>query len=161
MPLPAPNLDNRRFDDILAEAKSLIPRYAPAWTDYNESDPGIALLELFAWMTDILIYRLNQVPELNYVKFLELIGISPIPAQPARAELTFTLSRPDLGSVTIPQNTQVATSGGGANPPIVFETDEALIALGAALKAVQSFDGFSYTVETTKNSTPGQWFYPF
>src|SRR5579884_1016916 len=161
MPLPAPNLDDRQYSDILAQAKSLIPRYAPAWTDYNESDPGIALLELFSWMTEMVIYRLNQVPDLNYIKFLEMAGITLTPAQPAHAELTFTLARPDLGSVDIPMTTQVATAGSGGNPPIVFETDQPLTALSAALKAVQSFDGNAYAVQTTKNTTAGQWFYPF
>src|SRR6266404_5668803 len=108
MPLNAPNLDDRRFNDLLAEAKALIPRYAPAWTDYNESDPGIAMLELFAWMTEIMIYRLNQVPERNYVKFLEMAGITPRPAQPAHVELTFRLSRPDIPSVIIPKGSQVS-----------------------------------------------------
>ena len=74
MPLIAPNLDNRRFEDLLAEAKSLIPRYAPQWTDYNESDPGITLLELFSWLTELTIYRLNQVPDRNYIKFLRTDG---------------------------------------------------------------------------------------
>jgi predicted phage baseplate assembly protein len=75
MPLPVPNLDDRKFQDILDEARRLIPRYCPEWTDHNLSDPGITLLELFAWMTDMLLYRLNRVPEKNYLKFLDLIGV--------------------------------------------------------------------------------------
>ncbi len=161
MPITAPNLDDRRFDDILAEAKSLIPRYIPAWTDWNESDPGIAMLELFAWMTDLMIYRLNQVPDRNFVKFLELVGIRLKPAMPAQAELTFNLARPDITTVIVPKGTQVAAADQTGAPPLVFETDEALIALGATLKAIQTFDTFSYTVQTTKNAADGQWFYPF
>jgi hypothetical protein len=160
VPLVAPNLDDRTFADIVAEVKTLIPRYTPEWTDLNESDPGITLIELFAWMTDMLLFRLNQVPERNYIKFLQLLGIELEAAQPARAELTFTLSRPDIKTAIVPLETQVAVSG-GSDKPIVFETDEALVALGAVLKAVMSFDGFSYSLETTKNATPGQWFYPF
>jgi Baseplate J-like protein len=159
MPLIAPNLDDRRFDDIVAEAKSLIPRYAPEWTDYNESDPGITLLELFSWMTEIILYRLNQVPELNYIQFLKMLGIELTPAQPARVDLAFKLSRDDLDSVIIPKGTQVAAQGDAQ--PIVFELDDSLIALGAKLAAIQSFDGFSYSVETTKNNVAGQVLYPF
>ncbi|HUX09978.1 MAG TPA: putative baseplate assembly protein [Terriglobia bacterium] len=161
MPLQAPNLDDRQFADLVQEAKTLIPRYAPEWTNFNESDPGITLVELFAWMTDILLYRLNQVPELNYIKFLQLLGIELNPAVPARADLTFTLSLPNLDSVIIPSEAQVSAAGGASGQPIVFETDQALVALGAKLSAVQRFDGFTYSVETTKNSTPGQQFYPF
>jgi predicted phage baseplate assembly protein len=163
MPLDtfAPKLDDRSFDQIVAEAKSLIPRYAPEWTDYNESDPGITLVQLFAWMTEMTLYRLNQVPDLNYIKFLQLIGIELTPARPATAELTFTLARKDVDTVIVPKATQVAAQNDAGGPPIIFETDDALIALGAALKAIQSFDGFSYNIETTKNNAAGQWFYPF
>ena len=94
MPLPAPNLDNRRFQDIVDQAKQLIPRYCPEWTDHNVSDPGIALVELFAWMTETLLYRVNQIPEKNYVKFLEMIGLRMLPATPAKAPVTFWLSAP-------------------------------------------------------------------
>ena len=160
MPLQAPNLDNLAYADIVAQAKVLIPRYAPEWTNFNESDPGITLVELFAWMTEIVNYRLNQVPDLNYIKFLQLIGIELEAAQPARADITFTLSRPDIASVIVPKGTQVAAAG-GAGTPILFEADEALVAIGAVLAAVQSFDGTNYTTVTNRNANPGQWFYPF
>jgi predicted phage baseplate assembly protein len=159
MPLTPPNLDDRQFADIVAEAKTLIPRYAPEWTNFNESDPGITLVELFAWMTEIVTYRLNQVPDLNYIKFLQLIGIELEPAQPARAQVTFAVSRPDLASVIVPKGTQVAAAGSAQS--IVFELDEALIAIGAQLAAVQTFDGSGYTTQTNKNNSAGQWFYPF
>jgi predicted phage baseplate assembly protein len=160
MPLTPPNLDNRQFADIVAQAKTLIPRYVPEWTNFNESDPGITLVELFAWMTEIIIYRLNQVPDLNYIKFLQLIGIELEPAQPARAEVTFSVSRPDLTSVIVPGGTQVAAAG-GSGASVIFEIDEDLIAIGALLAGVQTFDGSGYTTQTNKNNTSGQWFYPF
>ena len=160
MPLTAPNLDNRQFSDIVAEAKTLIPRYAPEWTNFNESDPGITLVELFAWMTEILVYRLNQVPDRNYIKFLQLIGIELEPARPARAELSFTLARPDISTAIVPLGTQVAAQG-SAGQPVVFETDQALVAIGAQLAAVQTYDGFGYIPQTKKNAVPGQRFYPF
>jgi predicted phage baseplate assembly protein len=156
MALVPPNLDDRTYADLVAEAKTLIPRYNPEWTNFNESDPGITLLELFAWMTEIMIYRLNQVPEHNYLKFLQLLGIQVNPAAPASVDLTFKLANtPGQYSVTIPQGTQVA------NGSLIFETNTELIALGATLAAVQSFDGFSFSIQTSKNSQPGQWFYPF
>jgi predicted phage baseplate assembly protein len=160
MPLQAPQLDDLAFADIVAQAKLLIPRYAPEWTNFNESDPGITLMELFAWMTEITNYRLNQVPDLNYIKFLQLIGIELQAAQPASAEVTFSLSRPDLVSVIVPKGTQVAAAG-GAGTPLLFETDEALVAIGATLAALQSFDGTSYSNITNQNANAGQSFYPF
>ena len=160
MPLVAPNLDDRKFADIVAQAKTLIPRYAPEWTNFNDSDPGMTLVQLFAWMTEILVYRINQVPNLNYIKFLQLLGIELAPAQPALANLTFSLARPDLSYAIVPQGTQVAASSDG-NKPIVFETDTSLIAIGPALTAIQSYDGLSYSNVTSRNNANGQWFYPF
>lgn len=158
MPLQAPILDDRTFDQIVAQAKLLIPRYAPTWTNQSETDPGITLMELFAWMTEMMLYRMNQVPDLNYIKFLQLLGIELNSAEPATADITFTLTSSSVQTVIVPAGTQVAASG---SPPIVFETDESLIALGAKLKALQSFDGFAYEVVTTANGAAGQWYYPF
>lgn len=161
MPLSAPNLDDRRYEDLRQELLARVPRYAREWTDHHASDPGITLLELFTGLTEMTLYRLNQVPERNYVKFLELIGLQLQPARPARAELTFTLAEGGPApTVIVPKGTQV---GGTASDgePLVFETDEALIALSAKLAAVQVFDGFGYTMATTANDTDGQSFRPF
>lgn len=68
-----PNLDDRSYDDLVAEAISLIPRYAPTWTNYNASDPGITLIELLAYFTEILIYRLDRVGRKNKINFLRLL----------------------------------------------------------------------------------------
>jgi len=94
MSLPVPNLDDRKFQDIVDDAKRQIGLRCPEWTDHNVSDPGVTLIELFAWMMEGTLYRLNQVPERNYIKFLELLGITLESAAPARAELCFRLSRP-------------------------------------------------------------------
>ncbi len=92
MALPRPKLDDRQFQDIVDEAKKRIPHYSKEWTDHNVSDPGITLIELFAWMTDILLYRLNQVPDLHKVAFMEMLGISLQQPVSARAPVTFWLS---------------------------------------------------------------------
>ena len=73
MPLPQANLDTRRFDDLVAEMRSLIPRYAPEWTNHNPSDPGITLIELLAWITEATLYRINRVPEAMSLEFAKLL----------------------------------------------------------------------------------------
>ncbi len=123
MALPAPQLDDRKFQDIVTEARGLIPRYCPEWTDHNLSDPGITFIELFAWMTDMLLYRLNQVPEKNYIKFLELMGVKLKPPRPARADITFRLSAPQPKSVTIPRGVEVATVRTESEEAITFTTE--------------------------------------
>src|SRR5215469_18362141 len=70
-----PVIDDRTFADIVEEARTRIPRYTPEWTDLNDNDPGMTVVQLLGWMTELLIYRLGKVPQQNYIKFLELIGI--------------------------------------------------------------------------------------
>ena len=84
MALPAPNLDDRRFQDLVDDAKRLVQQRCPEWTDHNVSDPGVTLIETFAYMTDQLLYRLNRVPDRIYVKFLDLIGVRLFPPTAAR-----------------------------------------------------------------------------
>jgi predicted phage baseplate assembly protein len=91
--LPAPNLDDRTFQEIVDDVKRQIGRRCPEWTDHNVSDPGVTLIELFASMTEMMLYRLNRVPEKNYIKFLEMIGVSLEPPAPAQTDLRFRLSR--------------------------------------------------------------------
>lgn len=127
MPLPSPNLDDRRFQDIVDEAKRRIPLYAPEWTDHNVSDPGVTLIELFAWMVEMLLYRVNRVPEKAYITFMELMGVRLLPPAAARAPLTFWLSAPTSEPVTIPAGTEVATVQTSADNAVVFSTDAPLV----------------------------------
>ena len=123
MPLPSPTLDNRRFQDIVDEAKRLIPQYCPTWTDHNVSDPGITLVELFAWMTEMLLYRVNQVPEKCYLKFLEMIGVKLQPPTAATVPVTFYLSAPQPAEVRIDEGTETATLRTESLPAVIFTTE--------------------------------------
>jgi hypothetical protein len=90
--VPLPNLDDRRWADLVDEGRALIPLYAPDWTDHNVHDPGITLMELFAWIAEMDIYQLNRVTDRHKRNFLALVGIAPAPPQPARAVLSFTIA---------------------------------------------------------------------
>ncbi len=138
MVLPVPDLDDRRFQDIVDEAKRLIPRYCPEWTNHNLSDPGVALIELFAWMSEMILYRLNQVPDRFYTKFLELVGIEPFPPSVARADLTFWLSTVLDHEVNVPAGTQVATFGAAEGEEIVFSTVADLVIAPPVLIAART-----------------------
>ena len=133
MPLDPPHLDDRRLQDIVDEAKRMIPRFTPEWTNHNVSDPGVALIELFAWMSEMVLYRVNQVPERLYVHFLNLVGIEPFPPSVARTELTFWLSGPAVDPVRVPAGTQVATADG--EDPVIFSTSSEAVAVPAELSA--------------------------
>lgn len=137
MPIDPPDLDSRRFADLVEEARQRIPRYAPEWTNLNDSDPGMTLVKLHAWMTETILYELNRVPDLNYVAFLNLVGVTPFPARPARAELTFTLDKLDKPSdplaVYLPKGVQVAVDDPELEREVVFETDRSATAINAAI----------------------------
>lgn len=134
MALPTPKLDDRTFQDIVREARSMIPRYCPEWTDHNLSDPGMTLVELFAWMVDITLYRMNKVPEKNYIKFMDLIGIKLASAHPATVDVTFRLSAPQPTPVPVSAGTEVATIRTETQEAIVFTTDAELKIEVPALK---------------------------
>src|ERR1044071_3313956 len=85
MPLQLPVLDNRNFEQILLEAKRRIPVYTPEWTNFEiDSDPGITIVQLFAFLTENLLYRADRIPERNRLKFLQLLGIPLQQAAPAQ-----------------------------------------------------------------------------
>jgi hypothetical protein len=94
MPLPIPNLDDRSFDQLVDEARALIPKHLPAWTDHNFSDPGITYLELFAFFIENAIYQLNRVPERSLTHFAGLMGVTREADEPV--ELLFRRVREKL-----------------------------------------------------------------
>src|SRR6201995_964421 len=127
MALPAPNLDDRRFQNLVDDAKRLVQRRCPEWTDHNVSDPGVTLIETFAYMVDQLIYRLNRVPDRNYIKFLELIGVRLFPPTAASTAVTFWLSAPQETPVVVPAGVEVSTLRGDTDvTPVTFTTTDEL-----------------------------------
>ena len=85
MALISPILDDRTYEQLREELVERIPVYTPEWTNHNESDPGIALLELFAYLGESLLYRFNQIPDTTKIEFLRLLGVAPRTARPAQA----------------------------------------------------------------------------
>lgn len=93
MPIKPPTLDQRSYQDLRDEALSRVRVHTPEWTSFNESDPGVTIVELFAFLTEALIYRANLIPERNRQKFLSLLGVPLLPATAARGLVTFTNER--------------------------------------------------------------------
>jgi predicted phage baseplate assembly protein len=124
--MPLPNLDDRRFQDLVDEAKRLIPRYLPEWTNHNVADPGVALIELFAWLTELTLFRINQVPDRLFASFLDLFGVAPYPAAAARTDVTFWLSTVVDDTVVVPAGTQVSTVDHDGDRPVIFQTEDDL-----------------------------------
>lgn len=160
-----PLIDDRRFDDIVAELRARIARYTPewqpVWSDVNDSDPGITLAQLFAWLADMLLHRMGRVPELNYLKFLELIGIELLPAQPANAEVSFAVADGTMATtVSVPARTQVGANADDGTP-LVFEITRALTAVACTLQSVQAHSGAQYRDRTPLNAQARDGWFPF
>ncbi len=158
MTLPTPNLDDRAFQDFVDEGKRLLQRRAPEWTDNNVADPGITLIETFAYMVDQLVFRLNQVPDLHYIKFLELLGESLRPPSAAYTTLEFTMTVPQADDVVIPEGVEVSTARRGTSSPIVFTTNEPLIISSVDIKSLlsQPNGGAFSVVEPSLTGGPDQ-----
>jgi len=129
MSLKAPNLDNRSFDQMVEESLRRIEELCPQWTDRSKSDPGVILLELFAYLNEAMIYRLNRLPEKAYVEFLRLIGVTVSPPSAAVVKLKFSVAKPVTQPLEIPRGTKVTInrSGGGGQEPPVFTTLETVV----------------------------------
>jgi hypothetical protein len=101
MPLHVPNLSDQTYQGFLNEALARIPVHNPEWTNFNDSDPGITLIQLFAFLADNFLYRSNRVPEVNHSKFLTLLGIPLQAATPASGLVTFSNERGPLQAMTL------------------------------------------------------------
>jgi predicted phage baseplate assembly protein len=121
MPIQSPQLDDLRYDAVVEQLLRRIPVYAPEWTDWNDSDPGVTLIQLFAYLAEQVGYRLNQVPEKNYVELLKLLGIQLQPALAATSRLGIFLSDPTtLEGFTLDARSRFMTKG---STPAIYESD--------------------------------------
>ena len=147
MPLPLPDLDTRRWSDLVEEGLALVPRYAPRWTDHNLHDPGVTLIELFAWLVEQGMYRANRVPDRHRLKFLSLIGYPPRPPRGARVMLGATLIG-GTGMLDLPAGlVLLATSPGQA--PMPFTTIASTTLVEGDLVSLQVHDGKHFVDRTS------------
>jgi hypothetical protein len=139
MTLPVPDLDDRTFLDLVTQARERIQQSCPQWTDLSVHDPGMALVEAFAYLTEVMIYRLNQVPEKAYLSFLNLLGVSRHPPAAAWADVTFARTGTDTSTtIPIPVGTRVAAAKGTDPAPVVFvSTEPAVLTAGQAERQVR------------------------
>lgn len=172
MTIPAPNLDDRRFEELLQELQLLIPKYTPElaigrsdWTDWNDSDPGTTLLQLWAHLAETVIYRLNQVPDRAYIKFLDLVGLPLRPARPAVADVTF-LAKPGFepgpsgSGIVVPKRTQLSAQPAEGGDPLIFETIDPVDLIRSELASVQVLDRGAFVDVSEQNGTDAPPFRP-
>jgi hypothetical protein len=121
MPIQSPQLDDLRYDAVVERLLRRIPVYTPEWTDWNDSDPGITMVQLVATVAEQVGYRLNQLPEKNYIELLKLLGVRLRPAQAATSRIGVFLSDPTtLEGFTLDASSQFMGKG---STPAIFESD--------------------------------------
>lgn len=139
MAISLPNLDDRRWADLVEEGRALLPVIAPGWTDHNVSDPGITLIELFAWLVEQSLYRANRVVVRHRTKFLQLVQELPLPARAARATLCVQLDGAPATGLELPATSEFVSSDG-----LFYRTLAPLRVSALRLRALQWSIGSSF-----------------
>ncbi|MCZ6601629.1 MAG: putative baseplate assembly protein [Planctomycetota bacterium] len=159
MSLPSIQLDDRTFREIADEAIRLIPRYCPEWTNHNPSDPGIALIEVFAHMVEGLLWRMNRLPEKATLEYLRLLGHRLLPGRASRAPVTFHPVEEADPSI-VPEGTVISTRREKGGSAICFETEREIALISGHLERCISKVGDRFT-DLTKILSDGGAVKPF
>ncbi len=129
MPIRPPALDDRSYQDLVEELLARIPAHTPEWTHPRPGDPGRTLIELFAWLTDTLLYRANLIPERQRLAFLRLLGVSMRSAVPAQGLVGLQIDDETLTQAVAIQ------ARAAIEKPVAFETRTELTVLPVAAEA--------------------------
>lgn len=159
--MKSPELDPRRFQQLLEQAVAQVKRSCPEWTDFTPGDPGVTLLEAYAFLTEKLISHLNQLPELAYVEFLRLLGLQLRPSAAAEVQLRFSVPRAASQAVSIPEGTRVsATRDAAGEAPVFYTTEVCTIEEGETEVFVRALncEWISGELLGTSNGQAGQSF---
>ena len=162
MSLPVPSLGEKQFAELFEEVRSLIPRYAPEWTDHNFSDPGITVLDLLAWLAEMQHYFLDQVTERTLQKFLDLLGVKPQPSSAAEVAVTFEVDGTTIGSASVEPGTRLIARDPTTSERIPFETTTPEFAVHAVeLASVRTSTATGLVEQIAFAAPDGIHFYPF
>lgn len=152
MAIPLPNLDDRRWSELVAESVAQLPVVAPLWTDHNIHDPGRMLIELLAAESEQNQYWLNRVPSTQQRAYLAIAGVDLNPPQAAQTVVQFLLKENEAPRV-LPANTKVGR-------PIQFQTNAPLFLAGGTIETVTSND-LKEVVDLTAQWQNGRLLLPF
>ncbi|MFA9416346.1 putative baseplate assembly protein [Natrinema sp. HArc-T2] len=159
--LDVPELDDRTYEEILTEATKLIPAYAEEWTDLNPHDPGVAILEVLAWLTETYIYQLDRVTDDHREKYLALLGERRRPPTPASTRLRLQLPT-DTAWAHVPAGMRLsATEADDGDARYWFETDHPVTLTAATLECVLTVTDTGQTDNTHANRTDGMFYRAF
>ena len=147
-----PNLDDQNYSDIVEAAKRRIPVIFPEWTDFNEHDPGITVLEVFAWLKEMQQYYLNRITDRSREDMLRLIGVELKKPAPAKTRVSFRGEAPEF----VPADTPLFTSEG-----IALVTSEDFVKPSFKIEDIYIFNGESMIDVTGLLSEKSGSLFPF
>ena len=125
------DLNDKTYDELMAEAIAQIPLYSPEWTNFNVSDPGITLLQNLTAFQLLQQVAINEVPEEILRKLLKLVGYTGREDHPA----TVLVQAPAEGGPILPEGTRLWSG------TIPFETEETAALSPWGLAAVYTGNG--------------------
>ena len=132
-------LDDKDWSKIVEEARLLIPSFSREWTDHNASDPGITMLELFAWLEEIQRYRLNRTSAAIRERFFLMAGVRPLDAQPASTVVEFAPAERFVPqSILVPAGTELSITG---HLDLPYQTVRDSYLVAATISAVETLAG--------------------
>ncbi len=112
--------------------QALIRSVFPSWTDFNVANFGEILIELYAFVGDVLTYyQDNQARESrlvtatqrqNILNLAAMLGYAAQGAEAAQADVTIVLGSPPVGTVTIPAGSVILTAN--ITNAVAFQTLE-------------------------------------
>lgn len=137
MSVQPPKIEQRSYAKIVADTEDLAHTFS-GWSaqtpiDAPARDLGGALIRIFGRMAEVVIDRINRVPDQNFLAFLDLIGTRQLPPQPARVPLTFRLAAGSPEDAFVPAGTQVASPATEQLVEAIFETERDLVLTRAQL----------------------------
>lgn len=147
-----PNLDDQKYSDIVEAAKRRIPVIFPEWTDFNEHDPGITVIEVFAWLKEMQQFYLNKISDRSRADMFRLLGIEMRRTAPASVTVSFAGNAPE----TVPAGTRIFATDG-----IEFVNPQEYVRPLFSVKKVFLENTGSMVDITDIASDNGSTFYPF
>lgn len=116
-------VDGRTSGEIFEQARKMAPHYLPNWDSSNGDDSAVILLKIFSKLLEDIVKRMDEVPEKNFIAFLDMLGMGLYPSQPSRVPVTFTVSQGATAAVYVKEQTQVAADATQTRPEMAFEVE--------------------------------------
>jgi hypothetical protein len=117
------SLDDTNFEQLVELARSMLPEYAPRWTDHNRHDPGIMLIELLAWVADQQIYALGRERRDERYGYAALLGLRPHGPHPARGLLWRAGNQPPARAGMLLKRGATVSTARTESPDFIVEHD--------------------------------------